>query len=82
MSTERKSDAERAVGVSSSLSTLQFKTIDGLKIRYATSEAATGHPILLSRHLARKHLHLSADMGRLRRAGPGRRRGFAWLRSL
>ncbi len=33
--------------MSSSLKTLQFKTIDGLKIRYATSEAATGHPILL-----------------------------------
>jgi hypothetical protein len=31
----------------SSLNTLQFKTIDGLRIRYATSEAASGHPILL-----------------------------------
>jgi pimeloyl-ACP methyl ester carboxylesterase len=33
--------------MSASLGTLQFKIINGLKIRYATSEAATGDPILL-----------------------------------
>jgi pimeloyl-ACP methyl ester carboxylesterase len=47
MSTERESDADGAAGNSSNLHTLQFKIIDGLKIRYAENKAATGHPILL-----------------------------------
>jgi pimeloyl-ACP methyl ester carboxylesterase len=42
-----KYDAEGTSAESSSLSRLQFKTVDGLKIRYATSEVASGNPILL-----------------------------------
>jgi pimeloyl-ACP methyl ester carboxylesterase len=43
----KKTDANGTAGHSSGLSNLQFKTIDGLKIRYATSGTATGRPILL-----------------------------------
>jgi len=47
MPPENKQTAERANSASTDLATLQFKTIDGLKIRYATSDATNGDPILL-----------------------------------
>jgi pimeloyl-ACP methyl ester carboxylesterase len=44
---ESKQTAEGVGRESTGLTTLQFKTIDGLKIRYATSAATKGDPILL-----------------------------------
>ena len=46
-SAETKPNVERTTVMSSSLSHLQFKIIDGLKIRYARSEVAAGDSILL-----------------------------------
>jgi pimeloyl-ACP methyl ester carboxylesterase len=47
MGSGKTNQADRANTGSAALAALQFKTIDGLKIRYATSNAAKGDPILL-----------------------------------
>jgi pimeloyl-ACP methyl ester carboxylesterase len=47
MSFEKGNGGTPPFGASSSVGSLQFKTIDGLRIRYATSGAAIGRSILL-----------------------------------
>jgi pimeloyl-ACP methyl ester carboxylesterase len=47
MSADRKGEAKWAASSSLDLGTLHFTVIDGLKIRYAASEATAGDPILL-----------------------------------